>query len=40
MGNGIYKYRLSVKSKNKGKRGGFRVITFEVRLSIPPIYFL
>jgi len=33
MGNGIYKYRLSVKSKNKGKSGGFRVISFEVLVS-------
>jgi hypothetical protein len=32
LGNGIYKYRLSVKSKNKGKRG-FRVISFEVLVS-------
>ena len=30
MGNGIYKYRLSVKSKNKGKSGGFRVLSFEI----------
>ncbi len=33
MGNGIYKYRLSVKSKNKGKSGGFRIISFEVLIS-------
>jgi hypothetical protein len=26
----VYKYRLAVKSKNKGKRGGFRVITHEI----------
>ncbi|MEL7587735.1 MAG: type II toxin-antitoxin system RelE/ParE family toxin [Prolixibacteraceae bacterium] len=30
LGGGIFKYRLSVKSKNKGKSGGFRVITFEL----------
>jgi len=30
MGGSIFKYRLSVKSKNKGKSGGFRVITFEI----------
>lgn len=33
LGGGIFKYRLSVKSKNKGKSGGFRIITFEVILS-------
>lgn len=33
MGNGIFKYRLSVKSKNKGKSGGFRIISFEVLVS-------
>jgi len=33
LGNGIYKYRLSVKSKNKGKSGGFRIISFEVVVS-------
>jgi hypothetical protein len=30
LGGGIYKYRLLVKSKNRGKSGGFRIITFEV----------
>jgi|SRR5690554_6944253 hypothetical protein len=30
MGGSIYKYRLSVKSKNKGKSGGFRIISFEI----------
>src|SRR5665647_2320758 len=30
LGGGVFKYRLSVKSKNKGKSGGFRVITLEV----------
>ena len=30
LGGGIFKYRLSVKSKNKGKSGGFRIISFEL----------
>jgi hypothetical protein len=30
IGGSIFKYRLSVKSKHKGKSGGFRVITFEI----------
>jgi len=30
LGDGVYKYRISVKSKNKGKRGGFRIISFEI----------
>ena len=33
LGNGVFKYRLIVKSKNKGKSGGFRIITFEILLS-------
>jgi hypothetical protein len=28
LGEGLYKVRLAVKSKNKGKSGGFRVITY------------
>ena len=28
LGGGLYKIRLAVKSKNKGKSGGFRVITY------------
>ncbi len=28
MGNGLYKIRLGVASKNVGKRGGLRVITY------------
>jgi len=28
LGNGLFKIRLAVKSKNKGKSGGFRVITY------------
>jgi len=30
LGSGVYKYRLSVESKNKGKSGGFRIIAFEI----------
>lgn len=30
LGGSVFKYRLSVKSKNKGKSGGFRIISFEV----------
>ena len=33
LGGGVFKYRLLVKSKNKGKSGGFRVIYFEILLS-------
>lgn len=33
LGGGFYKYRLAVKSKNTGKSGGFRIITFEVIIS-------
>jgi len=28
IGEGIYKIRLAVKSKGKGKSGGFRVVTY------------
>lgn len=28
LGNGVYKIRLSIASKGKGKRGGARVITY------------
>jgi hypothetical protein len=28
LGSGLYKIRLASKSKGKGKRGGFRVITY------------
>ncbi len=34
LGNGIRKYRLAVKSKNTGKSGGFRIISFEVLASL------
>ncbi|MBN2662545.1 MAG: type II toxin-antitoxin system RelE/ParE family toxin [Bacteroidales bacterium] len=30
IGDGLFKIRLAVKSKNKGKRGGFRVVTYLV----------
>lgn len=30
LGEGLFKIRLAVKSKNKGKSGGFRVITYLV----------
>ena len=30
LGNGIRKVRLSIKSKNKGKSGGARLITYSV----------
>jgi len=30
LGGGIYKYRLLVKSKNKGSSSGFRIIYFTV----------
>ncbi len=33
MGNNIYKYRLSIASKGKGKRGGGRAITLNVLVS-------
>ena len=33
LGNNIYKYRLSIASKGKGKRGGGRVITLNVLIS-------
>ena len=30
LGGGLFKIRLAVKSKNKGKSGGFRVITYSL----------
>lgn len=30
LGNGFHKYRLAIKSKQSGKSGGFRVLSFEV----------
>lgn len=34
LGGGLRKCRLPVKSKNKGKSGGFRVIYFEVLIAV------
>jgi hypothetical protein len=33
LGNNCYKIRLKVKSKNKGKSGGMRIITLVVNIS-------
>ena len=33
LGNGIHKYRMSIASKGKGKRGGGRAITMNVLVS-------
>ncbi len=33
LGNNCYKIRLKVKSKNKGKSGGMRVITLVINIS-------
>ena len=30
LGDGLFKIKLAVKSKNKGKSGGFRVVTYLV----------
>jgi hypothetical protein len=30
LGDSIFKYRIAIKSKNKGKSGGLRIITLEV----------
>lgn len=30
LGDGLFKIRLAVKSKNKGKSGGFRIVTYLV----------
>lgn len=29
LGNGLYKARIAVKSKGKGKRGGLRIISYQ-----------
>ncbi len=34
LGNNVRKIRLSIKSKNKGKRGGARLITYNIIVSI------
>jgi mRNA-degrading endonuclease RelE of RelBE toxin-antitoxin system len=31
LGNNVYKIRLSIKSKGKGKRGGARIITYVLK---------
>ena len=33
LGGGLYKVRLAIKSKNKGKSGGYRIITYLVSQS-------
>lgn len=39
LGNGIFKIRLAVKSKGKGKSGGYRVITYhQIENQINMIY--
>ena len=39
LGNGIFKIRLAVKSKRKGKNGGYRIITYlQVENEINMIY--
>ena len=37
LGNGFYKIRIAIKSKNKGKSGGGRLVTF-VKISNETIY--
>jgi mRNA-degrading endonuclease RelE of RelBE toxin-antitoxin system len=39
LGNDVYKIRLSVASKNKGKRGGVRIIT-HVKIINETVYLL
>ncbi len=34
LGNNVRKIRISIKSKNKGKRGGARLITYNIIVSI------
>lgn len=31
LGGGLFKIRLTIKSKNKGKSGGYRVITYLIK---------
>lgn len=38
LGGGLFKVRLAVKSKGKGKSGGYRVITYLVNQSIEGIF--
>ncbi|KLT64862.1 type II toxin-antitoxin system RelE/ParE family toxin [Pedobacter sp. BMA] len=37
LGSGLFKIRLAIKSKGKGKSGGFRIITYLVSTSIDGI---
>jgi mRNA-degrading endonuclease RelE of RelBE toxin-antitoxin system len=39
LGNDVYKIRLSIASKNKGKSGGARIISF-VKIIDETVYFL
>lgn len=39
IGNNVYKIRLAIESKGKGKRGGARVITF-LKLTAKSVYLL
>ena len=34
LGSSLYKIRLAIKSKNKGKSGGYRIITYLINQSI------
>ena len=39
MGNDVYKIRLNIKSKGKGKRGGGRVLT-QIKVEKEKVYLL
>lgn len=34
LGNGFHKLRINIKSKNKGKRGGGRIIVYETIITV------
>lgn len=38
LGGGVYKIRLAITSKNGGKRGGGRVITYAIKVTEPDCY--
>jgi len=38
LGGGLFKIRLAIKSKNKGKSGGYRIITYLVNSSNDEIF--
>lgn len=38
LGEGVYKIRLAIASKNGGKSGGGRVITYTVKVAEPDCY--